>query len=575
MANFFDMFKRKKKKKIQKTLPVIVVADSSASMAGERMLCVNNTINMLTERFARFNQNEANEFSIKIAVLSFSSDAQWVTRGLEYPDCVKLSSIPCGGESNLGCALTELDSKLSRKAFFSESIPYASPLICFISDSRPADNYEAQLRKLKENEWYKASKKLAVAIGEDADSEALCNVDGDFNSVIPLSSAAFLEQTFADICTSLFNSLGGTDSMVQNANPSVSIGSDDFDSDNVCSTGMAIQNDELDSDYACRSTCMTDNPSIDFDDDDAARTMAPSFAPPDGKSHCKSCGNIIMEGFKVCPYCGTPIQNNPSSEIGVSQVQFSAVVPKRFVKGEYAMIDISVYEEEYRHIVERMIANADGEVREVIASPQEVADNTMIRIELTSPDIDVSDCEETQKWQRKYLTFSFPVEIPSDYAKNQILFIAKVYFNGIIATKLKFVANCTLPQEQKPQISREDVLTAFISYASQDRSRVATIIQGMKKARPDMDIFFDVESLRSGEYWEAALRREIEKRDILFLCWSNNAKNSEWVQKEWQYALTNKGLDSIEPIPLVSPAECPPPEELKSKHFNDRTLLYR
>jgi len=97
----------------------------------------------------------------------------------------------------------------------------------------------------------------------------------------------------------------------------------------------------------------------------------------------------------------------------------------------------------------------------------------------------------------------------------------------------------------------------------------------MQKARPDMDIFFDVESLRSGDDWESALRREIENRDVLFLCWSSFAKNSEWVEKEWRYALINKGLDFIEPVPLVSPSECPPPDELKSKHFNDRALLYK
>jgi len=269
------------------------------------------------------------------------------------------------------------------------------------------------------------------------------------------------------------------------------------------------------------------------------------------------------------------VKTEMPERVNVNQVQFSAVVPKQLIKGEYAMIDISVYEDTYRHIVDRIIANADAEVKEVVASSQDIVDNTMVRIILSSPDIDVFDCDEAQKWQGRYLTYSFPVEIPSNYAKKQILFIASVYFNEIIATKLKFVVNCTSTREQKLQLTREDVLTAFISYASQDRSRVATIIQGMKKARPDMDIFFDVESLRSGEDWERALRNEIEKRDILFLCWSHFAKESKWVETEWRYALTNKGLDSIEPIPLVSPTECPPPDELKSKHFNDKALLYK
>ena len=67
---------------------------------------------------------------------------------------------------------------------------------------------------------------------------------------------------------------------------------------------------------------------------------------------------------------------------------------------------------------------------------------------------------------------------------------------------------------------------------------------------------------------------EIERRDLLFLCWSVAARQSEWVDREWRYALENKGLSFIEPIPLDPPSICPPPKELSSKHFNDRGLLY-
>lgn len=70
-----------------------------------------------------------------------------------------------------------------------------------------------------------------------------------------------------------------------------------------------------------------------------------------------------------------------------------------------------------------------------------------------------------------------------------------------------------------------------------------------------------------------ALFREIEKRDILYLCWSHHAKNSEWVDKEWRYAYSQKGIDGIEPMPIELPEECPPPQELSGKHWNDK-LLY-
>ena len=88
-----------------------------------------------------------------------------------------------------------------------------------------------------------------------------------------------------------------------------------------------------------------------------------------------------------------------------------------------------------------------------------------------------------------------------------------------------------------------------------------------------MDIFFDVESLRSGDDWENALWHEIDKRDVLFLCWSKSARDSQWVDAEWRYALKQKGSDCIEPVPIDPPSICPPPEELRKKHFNDK-LLY-
>ena len=57
------------------------------------------------------------------------------------------------------------------------------------------------------------------------------------------------------------------------------------------------------------------------------------------------------------------------------------------------------------------------------------------------------------------------------------------------------------------------------------------------------------------------------------MCWSHNARESQWVDREWRYALTQKGIDGIEPIPLEPPDRCPPPQELNGKHFNDK-LLY-
>ena len=622
MANFFDKFK-----KPPRVTPVIFAVDASDSMTGERIQAVNRAIKEVVDKLAK--ANNSSESLIAYSVLRFASGAQWLTDGFVVPYENDVPSIVAQGLTDLGCALVEINEKLSKEGFLDAEKRYGLPLICFVTDGMPTDDYIAPLNELKGNMWYKHATKIAVVIGDDGDCDVMNDVCGNIEAVVQLQSAASLEQILWGWISMVTTTVSVAASR---SNNDISISSDawdDFDSASVCCSRAA----DFDSDRIATSCCGVDD---DFGSSSAVQTMSgwddwdvpkpssedavaeirrklaealrdgkpivldnipngdktgeddflsddalPAIQVPPGKLAggtfipCSSCGESIGARYKFCPNCGTPLKTEIPERINVNQVQFSAVVPKQLIKGEYAMIDISVYEDTYRHIVDRIIANADAEVKEVVASSQDIVDNTMVRIMLSSPDIDVFDCDETQKWQGRYLTYSFPVEIPNNYAKKQILFIASVYFNEIIATKLKFVVNCTSTREQKLQLTREDVLTAFISYASQDRSRVATIIQGMKKARPDMDIFFDVESLRSGEDWEKALRSEIENRDVLFLCWSRFAKESKWVETEWRYALTNKGLDSIEPIPLVSPAECPPPEELKSKHFNDKALLYK
>jgi hypothetical protein len=53
-----------------------------------------------------------------------------------------------------------------------------------------------------------------------------------------------------------------------------------------------------------------------------------------------------------------------------------------------------------------------------------------------------------------------------------------------------------------------------------------------------------------------------------------HAKSSEWVEKEWRWALQAKGKDFINPIPLETPDLAPPPQELAASHFNDPLLAF-
>lgn len=274
-----------------------------------------------------------------------------------------------------------------------------------------------------------------------------------------------------------------------------------------------------------------------------------------------------------------PVESQESAPVvplRTADVEFSALFPKQFIKGEYSILEMYIYEESQRRILDDALRASEGVLKESRGSVLRIeGESTVsIRLECADPAVKLEGNDESQVWRGKYLKFDFAVFLEESYPKRQLMFTATVLINQVPATRLRFTAECNTLREQKMELIREDILSAFVSYSSQDRSRVAAIIQGMKKARPEMDVFFDVDSLRSGMDWQRTLRSEIERRDILFLCWSLSAKESEWVDREWRYALEYKGLSFIEPIPIDPPNICPPPKELSSKHFNDRSLLY-
>jgi hypothetical protein len=87
-----------------------------------------------------------------------------------------------------------------------------------------------------------------------------------------------------------------------------------------------------------------------------------------------------------------------------------------------------------------------------------------------------------------------------------------------------------------------------------------------------IDCSTDVLSLRAGDRWETQLHRLIDEADIFLLFWSASARQSEWVEREWRYALGLGREHFIHPVTLEMPPPSPPPE-LAHLHFMD-SLAY-
>ena len=68
-----------------------------------------------------------------------------------------------------------------------------APVLILLSDGGPTDNYQGGISKLKENRWYKAAIKIAIAIGNDADKDVLKEFTGNIEAVFEVDNVEALE----------------------------------------------------------------------------------------------------------------------------------------------------------------------------------------------------------------------------------------------------------------------------------------------------------------------------------------------------------------------------------------------
>ena len=262
----------------------------------------------------------------------------------------------------------------------------------------------------------------------------------------------------------------------------------------------------------------------------------------------------------------------------VDLVHFSVTSPS-IVQPDYSFrVGIWAHLEKQRREVIRRAMEAAKEEKISITTqgPMKVEHGTVLTVRLKLEEFIVEPSEATILWEGEIGNTTFGVRVPKDAKKGRRVGIATIHQDGfqvaIIFFELDVGRKSTAVGQIKARVKHHR--TAFASYASPDRGEVMKRIQGMQKASPELDIFVDVDALRSGQYWEREIRKIIPSRDVFYLFWSASASKSYWVDQEWRYALEKRGLHFIDPCPLVSPKEVPPPKELESLHFNDRWIFY-
>lgn len=157
----------------RRTLTVFFLIDTSGSMSGGKISSLNVAIRDTLPMLEQIS-SENTDTEIKIAALQFASGCDWMyPRPLPVED-FEWNDLEASGLTSLGAAYQELLKKLSQTSgFMQEANASCAPVMILFSDGVPTDDAKHGLEHLKENNWYNAAIKIAVAIGDDANKDVL------------------------------------------------------------------------------------------------------------------------------------------------------------------------------------------------------------------------------------------------------------------------------------------------------------------------------------------------------------------------------------------------------------------
>lgn len=169
----------------RKELHVFYVLDTSGSMEGAKISALNHAMEECTEALKTLAKNNG-DAKLKVAVMEFNSGCKWITSNgpEDLEEDFEYEYLEAGGLTDIGAALKELNSKLSRHAFLNSMTGALMPVIIFMTDGYATDDYAKPLEEIRKNRWFARGTKIGFALGDDPDVKMLSSVVGNSEAVI-------------------------------------------------------------------------------------------------------------------------------------------------------------------------------------------------------------------------------------------------------------------------------------------------------------------------------------------------------------------------------------------------------
>jgi len=292
------------------------------------------------------------------------------------------------------------------------------------------------------------------------------------------------------------------------------------------------------------------------------------------RGESKTVSEEIDDIFKV-DELQSIIKEEISKDDQISKLLFSFYAPVSISPNSDIILTIWAYLLEQKVNMNK-IASMKGEYAEKAQKgpiPAKIGDIFLVYLVLPEP-FKVKDNTDTILWYGEITNATFAVNVPKKIKPKTYTGYLKIFSHGFPLLRLDFILNVGKAKKELADLTQsiKEIKKYFASYSSKDQAEVLKRVHGIRSI-PGTDVFLDCLSIKQGDYWEKVIFEKILDSDLFLLFWSTAASNSTWVKKELKFALKNRGLDFIQPIPLEDPRSVPPPKELESKHFNDLCLI--
>jgi uncharacterized protein YegL len=151
-------------------LHFIWIADCSGSMSVDGKIQALNTAIREALPFMRSVADENPNAEVLVRALAFADGARWQVSQPTPVNDFKWTDLQTSGLTDMGRALRMVAEQLRMPPMTDRALP---PVLVLISDGQPTDDFTGGLAALMQQPWGKKAVRIAIAIGEDADTEVL------------------------------------------------------------------------------------------------------------------------------------------------------------------------------------------------------------------------------------------------------------------------------------------------------------------------------------------------------------------------------------------------------------------